>query len=85
MSPVVVAEAVAGLLDGVLWGRSESTLRAPLGDVASELGIVPVYVEVVGLLHEGETLVKPVLEPAAWPPQLQPARVEAHEAILVPH
>lgn len=82
---MVVPHAVAGALDGVLRRRPEPTLRAPLGQVSREHVVVPVYVEVVGLLHEGETLVQPLVEATLAASQLQPAPVEPYVAVFVLH
>lgn len=87
MPAVVMAHAVAGRFDGVLGRGAEPTLRvgAPLGQLSSEQGVVPVDVEVVGLLHEGEALVMPLGETALPTPQLHATLVEPYVAVFVLH
>lgn len=85
LSPaVVVTRAVARRLDGVEW-RPEPTLRTPLGLFAGAHFVVPVYIEVVGLLHERETLVQSLREATLATPQLQAPPVEPYVAVFVLH
>lgn len=75
---------MARRLDGVE-RRPGPTLRAPLGQVAGAHNVVSVYIEVVGLLHERETLVQPLREATLAAPQLQAPSVEPYVAVVVLH
>lgn len=85
MSAVVMADAVTRRLNGVLGWRPEPTLRTPLGQVAGAHFVVPVYIEVVGLLHERETFVQPLRETTLAASQLDASPVEPYVAVFVLH
>lgn len=76
---VVVADAMAWLFDGVGRRGAVPTLRA----VPCENVVVPVYIEVVGHLHEGQAFVEPLGEAALATPQLHPSPVEPYVAVFV--
>lgn len=83
--PVVMMTDVTGRLYGVLRWRPKSTLWAKFRQVARNHSIVPVYIEVVRLLHEGKALVLMIWYVTLPAFHLETPTVEPYVSIFVLH